>query len=192
MDQTEKLADEARKGSREAFSQILRLYQGRVRIFIRRFVLDRDTADDLSQETFLAAFRDLKTLPADAPFELWLLGIARNRALKHLRDVSRRRAHESPSLEAALAGWCARSVESGESGPSHSEKDAAALQACLGKLPEHSAGLVNAYYYERLNAAQIARRLGKTDVAVRVTLLRIRESLGKCMRLRLASSEVSS
>ena len=190
MDPIEKLVEEARRGSREAFSQILRLYQGRVRIFIRRFVMDRDAAEDLSQETFLAAYRDLKSLSPETSFELWLLAIARNRALRYLRDLSRQRAHESSSsLEAALAGWCAQAAAQEDPRLSQQERDVAALKTCLEKLPEPSATLVHAFYFDRRNAAEIARQSGRNPVAVRVTLLRIREALGRCIRLRLAGQE---
>src|SRR5689334_18889566 len=160
----------------ESFAEILRLHQGRVRAYLRRYVLEADLADDLAQETFLAAYRSLPTRNPAAPIDLWLLGIARHRALKHLRDEARRR--ERP-LKAALADWCATRIESDST-----DEDVAALQQCLAGLPRHSAGLISAYYTDRLTSAEIARRSGKKESAVRMTLLRLREALRQCVQQR--------
>src|SRR5262245_17045383 len=96
----------------ESFGEILRLHQGRIRAYLRRFVMEADLADDLAQETFLAAYRSLPHRNPAAPIDLWLLSIARHRALKHLRDEARRRDREVRPLKAALAAWCASRVES--------------------------------------------------------------------------------
>jgi len=165
----------------ESFAEILRLHQGRVRAYLRRYVLEADLADDLAQETFLAAYRSLPTRNPAAPIDLWLLGIARHRALKHLRDEARRR--ERP-LKAALAEWCAARVDSDST-----DEDVAALQQCLAGLPRHSAGLIAAYYTDRLTSAEIARRSGKKESAVRMTLLRLREALRQCVQQRRPGAE---
>jgi RNA polymerase sigma-70 factor, ECF subfamily len=164
-----------------AFGEILRLHQGRVRAYLRRYVFDADMADDLAQETFLAAYRTLGSRNPAAPLDLWLLGIARHRVLSYLRDEARRRGR----LRAALAAWSAERVETAglEKGG-----ELAALRECLRTLPPASASLVSDHYERRLTSAEIARRSGKNEGAVRMTLLRVREALKNCVRVRLAGS----
>jgi len=169
----------------EDFGEILRLHQGRVRAYLRRYVFDPDMADDLAQETFLAAYRSLSGRNPAAPVDLWLLGIARNRALAYLRDEARRRALARP-LRAALAAWGAARVES--TGSQQSEREVSALRDCMRSLPGHSAELLSDHYYERLSSAEIARRTGKKESAVRMTLLRLREALRQCVRIRIAGA----
>src|SRR5688572_20222288 len=130
----------------QSFGEILRQYQGRVRAYLRRYVLEADLADDLAQETFLAAYRSLPHRNPAAPLDLWLLSIARHRALKHLRDQARRRDHEVGPLKAALAAWCAEQVDSSAPDWDDHEKQVSALKKCLAGLPRHSAGLISAYY----------------------------------------------
>ena len=167
----------------ESFAEILRLHQGRVRAYLRRYVLEADLADDLAQETFLAAYRSLPTRNPAAPIDLWLLGIARHRALKHLRDESRRR--ERP-LKAALAAWSATRVEAQDN---PNDEDVSALKQCLAGLPRHSAGLISAYYADRMTSAEIARKWGKKESAIRMTLLRLREALKQCVEQRRLGTE---
>lgn len=164
----------------ESFAEILRAHQGRVRAYLRRYVLEADLADDLAQETFLAAYRSLPTRNPAAPIDLWLLSIARHRALKHLRDEARRPLH------AALAAWCAGRIESRADS---ADDDVSALQQCLAGLPRHSAGLISSYYADGLTSADIARRTGRKESAVRMTLLRLREALRTCVEQRRLGAE---
>src|SRR5437899_348867 len=93
-DETSKLVADVRSGSKEAFSHLVRLHQAKVRCYLGRFVRGADAVDDLAQETFIAAYRSIAAYRQDSSVAHWLLGIARNLALKHLRDDQRRRSHE--------------------------------------------------------------------------------------------------
>jgi RNA polymerase sigma-70 factor (ECF subfamily) len=172
-----------------AFGEILRQHQGRIRAYLRRFVLEADLADDLAQETFLAAYRSLPHRNPAAPVDLWLLSIARHRALKHLRDEARRRAREVGPLKSALAAWCADQMESDPADWDDHDRQVTALRRCLAGLPRHSAGMLSAYYYQRLTSAEIARKWGKKESAVRMTLLRLREALKQCVEQRKLGTE---
>ncbi|HVE39628.1 MAG TPA: sigma-70 family RNA polymerase sigma factor [Planctomycetota bacterium] len=189
MDAIEPAPDVAAAGTSEDFCRILRLHQGRVRAYLRRYVLEADLADDLAQETFLVAYRSFPHRNPAAPLDLWLLGIARHRALTHLRDEARRRSHEARGLKAALAAWCVERIGA-ETDPAERDREVFALRQCLSQLPRHSAGLISAYYFERLTSAEIARKWGKKESAVRMTLLRLREALRHCVENRTVSPEV--
>jgi RNA polymerase sigma-70 factor (ECF subfamily) len=61
----------------EAFAELVRLHQSAIRHFLRRLTgHDRDTADDLAQETFWRAYRHLATFEARGRFLSWLFRIA--------------------------------------------------------------------------------------------------------------------
>ena len=64
----------------------------------------RDVADDLTQETYLRAWRSLPRFRAEASARTWLLGIARRVAADHVRAVQRRRrrAHLAPTVPVAV------------------------------------------------------------------------------------------
>jgi RNA polymerase sigma-70 factor, ECF subfamily len=178
-----------RAGSPEAFGEILRVHQGRVRAYLRRYVADADVADDLAQETFLAAYRSLPARNPAAPLDLWLLSIARHRALRHLRDEAGRRVR---GLGPAFAAWTAARVEADAPRLEERDRELAALRDCLRSLPKHGADLIAAHYERRLPSAEIARRAGRTESAVRMTLLRLRDLLKQCVRDRLAGAETGS
>jgi RNA polymerase sigma-70 factor (ECF subfamily) len=111
---------------------------------------------------------------------VWLIGIARHWALRYLRDEGRRRAR---SLAAALAAWKEEQIQS--DAPIDDEVEA--LKACMQSLPEESARIITEHYYKGQSAVSIARALGKKESAVRMTLLRIRQALRKCVEGKLAA-----
>lgn len=184
VDDPAELVEQARQGSTSAFSQIVRLYQSRVRAFVGRYVRDAGAVEDLAQDTFVRAYRALAHYRGDSSLAVWLLGIARNLALVHLRDERRRRAKEGDVLQLALDRWLEPELEKDEA----RDRALAALEACVDSLPEHSAELVEAYYFQGRGMAEMAREQGKKESALGMTLLRIREILRRCVRARLSGA----
>src|SRR5439155_25946490 len=91
LDPSEKsLLERAVHGDVEAFSELVRTHYPAVRVYLGAQVHDHGALDDLAQDVFLRAFRGLPALRHQRPFRAWLIGIARNRPLEHLRERIRR------------------------------------------------------------------------------------------------------
>ena len=187
---TAKLVADIRSGSRDAFTQLVRLNQAKIRCYLGRFVRGSDVVDDLAQETFIAAYRNLGTYRQQSTLGLWLLGIARNLALKHLRDEQRRRAQEADTFEASLSKWAEERMNGDEAAANRHEQVVAALRDCIDGLQKHSAGMIRDAYFKGRTAAEIAQESGKSEGAVWVTMMRIRQSLRECIGARLARAEL--
>lgn len=188
VDETSRLVADVRSGSKESFSQLVRLYQAKVRCYLGRFVRGADVVDDLAQETFIAAYRSIATYKEESSLALWLLGIARNLALKHLRDDQRRRAHETDSFEAAFSRWSEERLGADDAGAARHEEVMAALRSCMDGLQKHSAGMIRDAYYKGRTAAEIAKDTGKSEGSVWVTMMRIRQTLRECIAGRIAGA----
>jgi len=85
MNGSEDLIARARAGEQEAFRLIFERYSRPVLRFIYDLVSQRDLAEDLTQETFVRAYHNLKELRDDTRFSTWLFGIGRNVAREALR-----------------------------------------------------------------------------------------------------------
>ena len=83
------LVEEARAGDRQAFSQIVRRLMPQVTALTYRMTGDRDTALDLAQETFVAAWEKLDSYRAEAGIAGWLYRIATNKTLNHIKSKAR-------------------------------------------------------------------------------------------------------
>lgn len=93
MDPLAGWARAAADGDRIAVGHLVRATQPQV-LRLCAYLVDRDSAEDLTQETYLRALRSLPGYRGDAPFRLWLLSIARRTCADHLRArVRRRRLH---------------------------------------------------------------------------------------------------
>lgn len=190
MDQETQLVDAARRGSKEAFSQLVRLHQVRIRAFLSKYVQLDDVVDDLAQETFLAAFKSMASYRADSPVRTWLLGIARHRALRYLNDLDQRRQGRTLDLEGVLDSYLAQRIQKEGEETSNLEGRMEALEGCLKKLPETSSRIVQEFYFKGRSTGDVAQMTGKSEGAIRITLMRLRQALGECIELRLRGPEV--
>lgn len=188
VDDAESLLEESRRGSTQAFAGLVRLYQSRVRAYLARYVRDAEAVEELAQDTFLQAYRGLSQYRGESSLGVWLIGIARNLGLMHVREQARRRAQEAGVLREALGRWLTDAIETDESRLSDRDRTLSALERCLQELPEHSSSLVESYYFKGRSAADVAREQGKKESAVGMMLLRIREILARCIRARLGEA----
>jgi RNA polymerase sigma-70 factor (ECF subfamily) len=90
----------ARAGDQVAAAALVRATQPEVWRFVAAMV-DRDAADDLTQETYLRAFRALPGFEGRATARTWLFGIARRACADHLRGAVRRRRLAGRAVGAA-------------------------------------------------------------------------------------------
>jgi len=85
MNSSADLVTRACQGDQEAFRLIFERYSRPVISFVYDQVGDRDLADELTQETFVRAYRGLKSLRKETKLSTWLFGIAKNVARESLR-----------------------------------------------------------------------------------------------------------
>lgn len=185
MEHEERLVDEARRGSKDAFADLVRLHQAQVRAYIACRVPDPDLRDDLAQEVFLSAYRSLVSFGRQSSFGTWLTAIAKNRVLHFLRSEQQRKAREGVSLESAVMAWSAAEGESPVVEAAGPERELSALKGCVGGLTEKSRRLIRFFYFEGRTAPEISRLVNMSEAAVWMALSRIRQALRRCVEARL-------
>ncbi len=95
MDDETRLLIAAADGDRLALSAFVRATQSDVWRFCAHLV-DRDAADDLTQEVYLRAMRSIPTFRGDSRARTWLLAVARNVAVDEIRRRQRHRRLAAP------------------------------------------------------------------------------------------------
>ena len=93
MNSSADLVARACRGDQEAFRLIFERYSRPVISFTYDLVGNRELAEELTQETFVRAFRSLRSLRAETKFSTWLFGIAKNVAREALRTRARNHHH---------------------------------------------------------------------------------------------------
>ena len=155
-----------------AFGTLVREHQGAVRGFLRRLTGGQHAlADDLAQETFIAAYRTLERFRGDASFVHWLLGIAYNR----FRSTRRR--------EMATVEWTGERIES-DSIAGHESTTAPSpfdlqqdMAAALDLLPGAERSALHLCYVEGLTHEEAAQVLGCPLGTLKTHVLRAKARL---------------
>jgi len=81
------------KGDTRGFSALYERYKNRVFGFLVRMTNDREIAEDLLQDTFLAAMRNAQQFDRDRNFLSWIFGIAHKRTIDYFRHVKVENEH---------------------------------------------------------------------------------------------------
>ena len=98
-DDSDALIVRAQSGDNEAFGLIFELHYRFVYKFIYAMLGEKESAEELTQETFLGAFRGIKGLRGEAHLKTWLCGIAKNIIYKHLRTNRKEGAKGADAIE---------------------------------------------------------------------------------------------
>lgn len=81
----EQLAERVQRGSREAFSALVRRYDAKILRYARKFIPNRQDAEDIVQEIFTKTYRNIKSFDARRKFSSWLYRIAHNESINFLK-----------------------------------------------------------------------------------------------------------
>lgn len=88
------------KGDEKGFSALYNKYKNRVFGFLFKMTGERDVAEDLLQETFLAAYRNAFQFDRTRSFLSWLFGIAHKRTIDYFRHARVETDHQREAVEA--------------------------------------------------------------------------------------------
>ena len=158
----EALMLEFQRGSREAFEELFARYREPLYCFFRRRLANKDRAEDLAQETFLAVIRAAYRYEPRAMVKTYFYGIA----LKLLAAERRKLSGNEPQLE-----------------PEHepvqeiASDEAVWVRQALEKLEAGEREIVMLREYEQLNYVEIAELLRLPVNTVRSRLFRARMAL---------------
>ena len=170
----------AEGGETEAFAELVRAYQARVRLACLVFLGNKEEADDAAQEVFVKSFKNLSGFKQESSFETWILRIADN----HCRDLLRsRKVRRTESLDAlfaakgeAIEAFLSRTVGS-ENPPTFSSDDLELLGKLFLALPEDDREILALREVEMLSYEEIALKQNISLDAVKGRLKRARQGL---------------
>ena len=161
----------------QAFEAVVAAHHAEIHRYLARVTRRPSDADDLSQETFLRAFRAYGTLPPGANVRAWLFTIATNLCRNQWRsEARRRRAHE------VMGSRDEREDGSGPEGEAVFEQANIRVTEVVGALPMKQRLAFTMRKIHELEYAEIGKSLGCSGESARAhvfqALRKIRRALG--------------
>ena len=163
------LVGRARAGDPAAFERLFERYQAPILNYLHRMVGDRAVAEDLTQDTFIKAYRALPGTSPDLAFKAWIYRIATNAAISHLRPK------KIVKWVPFLAGTDHASDESIERSVGRRYD----VEQALKRLPQHYAMILLLRHYQGLSLAETASALDITENAAKLRLFRARKAFAE-------------
>lgn len=183
-DQTDQvLVARAVAGDQRAFELLVIKYQHRIERLISRLVRDKDLVPDITQESFIRAYKALHQFRGDAQFYTWLYRIAVNTAKKFLLDMKRDPVITESALlnraEDDETSWL-ETEQISEATPESelaAKEIAQAVNEALEALPEELRQSIVLREMEGLSYEEIALAMDCPIGTVRSRIFRAREAI---------------
>ena len=175
--QEELLVKQSLKGSHEAFEELVLKYEKSIYNIAYHYLLDREQALDITQETFLQAYQALKSLKDQGAFGAWLKRICRNKCLDYLR----KNKEQALSLEEILSAEVPMAkLPAEEMTPEKSisqKENVAVLEQLLKNLPKEYREVLILRAFEEYSYEEIAQATNAPLGTVKSRIFRAKKIL---------------
>lgn len=161
------LVENFRNGDIEAFNRLVNRWQKRIHRFAYRYFASHDDASEITQKTFIKAYKKLNILDEAEKFPAWIYRIAKNLCLDEARRAGRRR---SAPMDALTDHPTAESLDANPDRQVHRDDLESILQLALKQLPNEQRIVVIMKEYEELKFREIAEILDEPESTVKSRL----------------------
>lgn len=162
------LIDECRKGSSKAQFEIYKLYYKAMYNTCLRFVKDPMEAEDVMQESFLSAFRNIDSFRGEVSFGSWLKRIVVNRSL----DVLKKKSLDLDPLEEGRTV-----IDDDHYNGDEVDLKVEQVKSAIAAMPDNYRVLLTLYLIEGYDHEEISQILGISNAAVRTGYSRAKKKL---------------
>lgn len=169
------LVERVRHGDAAAFDMLVERHMARAFSVGYRLLGNREDAEDLVQESFLAVLERIATFERGREFAPWFYRIVVNRGLNARKSVARRATADLPAEVTSPGPSPLRMAEQSEL--------ATRLREAMAELPERQRDVVRLFELEGFTSLEIAEMLGISDGTVRWHLHEARERLRRSMEV---------
>lgn len=175
--ETAKIVGRAKAGEREAFEQLYKAYHDKLYFFVLKNVGDKHTAEDITEEAFLASMQKISTLKNDENYETWLHSIAFNKCRMYFREESK---NDSVSLDdTAEADLHADDTVMLPDDYADSRELKRSLKEVIDGMKADMRSAVILYYYDGMPMKKVADVLGISENAAKQKLFKARGKIKK-------------
>jgi RNA polymerase sigma-70 factor (ECF subfamily) len=177
----QQLVERAQRGDKRAFDLLVVKYQRKLARLLSHFIHDAAEVEDVTQETFIKAYRSLSSFRGDSAFYTWLYRIGINAAKNFLVAQKRRASTTTNEFDIEVAenfeeGSQLRELNTPEN-ELMSKQIAQTVHQALQALPEELRSAITLREIEGLSYEEIASIMSCPTGTVRSRIFRAREAI---------------
>ena len=173
------LVEIVRNSDQERYGEIIERYQGKLFAYLFRLIGSRDEAQDILQDVFLKAYRNLQSYDASRKFSSWIYRIAHNEAVNFIKRRSLKRFIPWEDIAATKDKLEMMSFEEGADRSWLRKEIGKELNVALDKMPFKYKQVLVLRYFSDKSYEEISEILGKPMNTVGTLISRAKQKLSQ-------------
>lgn len=172
------MIERLKSNDRNAFNELVALYKSSVIKTCYRFLLDKEDAEDISQDVFVEVFQSIQSFRGDAKISTWIYRITVTKCLDEIKKPNRKKRFSSIAKILHIdevSNWI-----SGVAMPDKELKENEKMQEIsivLNKLPENQRVAFTLSKIDGFSNQEIAEIIGTTIIAVESLIYRAKKKV---------------
>ncbi len=160
-------------GDTNSFGFLVEKYQNMIFNLSLKMLKHREESEEVAQDTFIKAYKSLKSFNGESKFSTWIYRIAYNTCLDRIKK--NKKFNNSVEID-KISSTEISSVENIFEGIERQERSEI-VQECLHKLPEDERMILHLFYFEEQSLKEIQEVLSLSESNIKVKLFRARKKL---------------
>lgn len=173
------LVEIVRNSNQERYGEIIERYQGKLFAYLFRLIGSRDEAQDILQDVFLKAYRNLQSYDSTRKFSSWIYRIAHNEAVNFIKRKSLKRFIPWEDIASTKDKMDMASFEDGADKAWLRKEIGKEVNMALEKIPFKYKQVLVLRYYSDKSYEEISDILGKPMNTVGTLISRAKQKLSQ-------------
>ena len=160
-------------GDTNAFAFLVEKYKDMVFSLALKVTKNREESEEVSQDSFIKAFKSLKNFKGDSKFSTWLYKIAYNNCMDRVKKNARK--YNTSAIDEVIENRIQATEDTMQK--IERKERAALMNECLQELPEDERSILWLFYYKELSLKEIIEVTSLSEANLKVKLHRARKKL---------------
>jgi RNA polymerase sigma-70 factor (ECF subfamily) len=160
-------------GDSSSFGFLVDKYQNMVFTLAIKMLKHREESEEVSQDTFIKAYKSLSKFHGESKFSTWLYRVAYNTCLDRIKKNSKYNSNVEINDVTSNEIFQAENIFDSLENKERSE----IIQECMNKLPEDERVIIHLFYFEELSLKEIIDVVSISEGNLKVKLYRARKKL---------------
>lgn len=167
--------------SPERYAELIERYQGKLFAYLYRLIGNRDEAEDLLQDVFIKAYKNLHSYDVSRKFSSWIYRIAHNEAVNYIKRKSLKRFISWEDISSTKDKLVSQSTEDGADDAWIRKEAIKEVDDAIDRLPIKYKQVLLLRYFSDKSYEEIGEILGKPVNTVGTLINRAKKNLAEEM-----------